>query len=55
MEHKKEKKIDTDAYTINKAIVVLKVATKLINYSCKFLFIFIKFVNIPNNIKSIFY
>jgi hypothetical protein len=33
MEHKKEKKIDTDAYTINKAIVVLKVHTKLLNYS----------------------
>ena len=33
MEHKKEKKIDTDAYTINKAIVVLKVGTKLLKYS----------------------
>tara|TARA_R110002072_G_scaffold287464_6_gene453221 strand:- start:40797 stop:41063 length:267 start_codon:yes stop_codon:yes gene_type:complete len=43
IEHKKEKKIDTAAYTINKAIVVLKVGTKLLNYSLMFLIIFIKF------------
>lgn len=55
MEHKKEKKIDTAAYTINKAIVVLKVGTKLLNYSLMFLIIFIKFIIAWYNATTLFY
>ena len=53
MEHKKEKKIDTDAYTINKAIVVLKVDTKLLKYS--YLTIFLsKIMSFKGHINSTF-